>query len=137
MRALYMAVDLEKNELPLFVSTSATEVANWAGVPVVNVLSAISHAETRGTRCRFVRIRFEDDDDLFAEEDALVLKGFKEVGKYIGVTNTTVRKHKGDLPMRVIGNNRWVANKDDIDEWMKQPPEWYQRIMRRKRDEID
>ena len=83
MRALYMAVDLEKNELPLFVSTSATEVANWAGVPVGNVLSAITHSEARGTRSRFVRIYFEDDDDLFVEEDALVLKGFKEVGKYI------------------------------------------------------
>lgn len=133
MRALYMAVDLEKNELPLFVSTSATEVANWAGVPAVNVLSAISHAETRGTRSRFVRIRFEDDDDLFTEEDALTLKGFKEVGKYIGVTNTTVRRHKDDMPMKLVGNNRWVANKDDLDEWMKQPPEWYARIMRRKR----
>lgn len=133
MRALYMAVDLEKNELPLFVSTSATEVANWAGVPVVNVLSAISHAEARGTRSRFVRIRFEDDDDLFAEEDALVLKGFKEVGKYIGVINTTVRRHKDDMPMKLVGNNRWVANKDDLDEWMKQPPKWYVRIMRRKR----
>lgn len=133
MRALYMAVDLEKNELPLFVSTSATEVANWAGVPVGNVLSAITHSEARGTRSRFVRIRFEDGDDLFAEEDALVLKGFKEVGKYIGVTNTTVRRHKDDMPMKLVGNNRWVANKDDLDEWMKRPPEWYQRIMRRKK----
>lgn len=132
MRALYMAVDLEKNELPLFVSTSATEVANWAGVPAVNVLSAISHAETRGTRSRFVRIRFEDDDDLFAEEDALVLKGFKEVGKYIGVTNTTVRNHRDEMPLKRIGN-RWQADKADLDEWMKQPPEWYARIMRRKK----
>ena len=46
MRALYMAVDREHNDLPLFVSTSATEVADWAGVPVGNVLSAIMHTGT-------------------------------------------------------------------------------------------
>lgn len=132
MRALYMAVDLEKNELPLFVSTSATEVANWAGVPVGNVLSAISHAETRGTRSRFVRIRLEDDDDVFKEEDEHTVKGFKPIGEYIGTTQTTVRNHRDEMPLKRIGN-RWQADKADLDEWMKQPPEWYARIMRRKR----
>lgn len=132
MRALYMAVDLEKNELPLFVSTSATEVANWAGVPVVNVLSAISHSETRGTRSRFVRIRFEDDDEVFRIEDEHTVKGFELIGEYIGVTKTTVRSHRGELPLTRIGN-RWQAERADLDEWMKQPPEWYARIMRRKR----
>ena len=136
MRALYMAVDLEKNELPLFVSTSATEVADWAGVPVVNVLSAISHAETRGTRSRFVRIRLDDDDEVFREEDEHTVKGFELIGEYIGVTKTTVRSHRDELPLTRIGN-RWQAEKDDLDAWMKDPPEWYAKIMRRKRDEID
>lgn len=132
MRALYMAVDLEKNELPLFVSTSATEVANWAGVPVVNVLSAISHAETRGTRSRFVRIRLEDDDEVFRIEDEHTVKGFKPIGDYIGTTQTTVRNHRDEMPLKRIGN-RWQADKADLDEWMKQPPEWYAKIMRRKK----
>lgn len=136
MRALYMAVDLEKNELPLFVSTSATEVANWAGVTIVNMMSAISHAEARGTRSRFVRIRLEDDDEVFKEEDEHTVKGFKPIAEYIGVTHTTVRSHRDEMPLKCIGN-RWQAEKDDLDEWMKQPPEWYARIMRRKRDEID
>lgn len=132
MRALYMAVDLEKNELPLFVSTSATEVANWAGVPVVNVLSAISHAETRGTRSRFVRIRLEDDDEVFKEEDEHTVKGFKPIAEYIGVTHTTVRSHRDEMPLKRI-SNRWQAERADLDAWMKEPPEWYQRIMRRKK----
>lgn len=132
MRALYVAVDLEKNELPLFVSTSATEVANWAGVPVGNVLSAITHSEARGTRSRFVRIRLEDDDEVFRIEDEHTVKGFKAIGEYIGTTQTTVRNHRNEMPLKRIGN-RWQADKADLDEWMKQPPEWYQRIMRRKR----
>lgn len=132
MRALYMAVDLEKNELPLFVSTSATEVANWAGVPVGNVLSAITHSEERGTRSRFVRIRLEDDDEVFRIEDEHTVKGFELIGEYIGVTKTTVRSHRDELPLTRIGN-RWQAERADLDAWMKQPPEWYQRIMRRKK----
>lgn len=132
MRALYMAVDLEKNELPLFVSTSATEVANWAGVPVGNVLSAITHSEARGTRSRFVRIRLEDDDEVFRIEDEHTVKGFKLIAEYIGVTHTTVRSHRDEMPLKRIGN-RWQAERADLDEWMKQPPEWYQRIMRRKK----
>lgn len=132
MRALYMAVDLERNELPLFVSTSATEVANWAGVPVGNVLSAITHSEARGTRSRFVRIRLEDDDEVFRIEDEHTVKGFELIGEYIGVTKTTVRSHRDELPLTRIGN-RWQAERADLDAWMKQPPEWYQRIMRRKK----
>lgn len=132
MRALYMAVDLEKNELPLFVSTSATEVANWAGVPVGNVLSAITHSEARGTRSRFVRIRLEDDDEVFREEDEHTVKGFELIGEYIGVTKTTVRSHRDELPLTRIGN-RWQAERADLDAWMKEPPEWYSRIMRRKK----
>lgn len=131
MRALYMAVDLEKNELPLFVSTSATEVAGWAGVPVVNVLSAISHAETRGTRCRFVRIRLEDDDEVFRIEDEHTVKGFKPIAEYIGVTHTTVRAHRDEMPLMRIGN-RWQAEKDDLDVWMKDPPEWYAKLKERR-----
>lgn len=131
MRSLYMAVDLNRNELPLFVSTSATEVADWAGVPVVNVLSAISHAVTRGTRCRFVRIRLEDDDEVFKEEDEHTLHGFKEVAEYIGVTNTTVRRHRDGMPFTQIGS-RWHAEKDDIDEWVKDPPEWYAKLKERR-----
>lgn len=132
MRALYMAVDLERNELPLFVSTSATEVANWAGVPVGNVLSAITHSEERGTRSRFVRIRLEDDDEVFRIEDEHTVKGFELIGEYIGVTKTTVRSHRDEMPLKRIGN-RWQAERADLDAWMKQPPEWYQRIMRRKK----
>ena len=132
MRALYMAVDLERNELPLFVSTSATEVADWAGVPVGNVLSAITHSEARGTRSRFVRIRLEDDDEVFREEDEQTVKGFKPIAEYIGVTHTTVRSHRGEMPLKRIGN-RWQAERDDLDAWMKDPPEWYRRIMRRKK----
>lgn len=132
MRALYMAVDLEKNELPLFVSTSATEVADWAGVPVGNVLSAITHSEARGTRSRFVRIRLEDDDEVFRIEDEHTVKGFELIGEYIGVTKTTVRSHRDELPLTRIGN-RWQAERADLDAWMKRPPEWYQRIMRRKK----
>lgn len=132
MRTLYMAVDKNEKDLPLFVSTSATEVANWAGVSIVNMMSAISHAETRGTRSRFVRIRLEDDDEVFRIEDEYTVKGFELIGEYIGVTKTTVRSHRDELPLTRIGN-RWQAERADLDEWMKQPPEWYAKIMRRKK----
>ncbi len=132
MRTLYMAVDLERNELPLFVSTSATEVANFAGVSIVNMLSAITHAEQRGSRSRFVRIRLDDDDELFRFEDEHTVKGFEPIAEYIGVTHTTARNHRDEMPLKRIGN-RWQAEKEDLDEWMKDPPEWYARIMRRKK----
>ena len=136
MRTLYMAVDKNEKDLPLFVSESATEVANWAGVTITNMMSAITHAEKRGTRSRFVRIRLEDDDEVFRIEDEHTVKGFKPIGEYIGTTQTTVRNHRDEMPLKRIGN-RWQADKADLDEWMKQPPEWYARIMRRKRDEAD
>ena len=132
MRTLYMAVDKNEKDLPMFVSESATEVANWAGVTITNMMSAITHAEKRGTRSRFVRIRLEDDDEVFRIEDEHTVKGFKPIAEYIGVTHTTVRKYRDEMPLKRIGNG-WQADKADLDEWMKQPPEWYARIMRRKK----
>lgn len=131
-RPLYMVVDRENNDLPQFVSTSAREVADWAGVPLVNMLSAITHAEQRGSRSRFVRVWLEEDDDLFRIEDEHIIKGFEPIAEYIGVTHTTVRSHRDEMPLKRIGK-RLEAEKDDLDEWMKDPPEWYRRIMRRKK----
>ena len=73
---------------------------------------------------------------MFRIEDEHTVKGFKPIGEYIGTTQTTVRNHRDEMPLKRIGN-RWQADKADLGEWMKQPPEWYSRIMRRKKDEID
>lgn len=131
MRTLYMVVDLQNKDLPQFVSFSAREVADFAGVPLVNMLSAITHAEQRGSHSRFVRIRLEDDDELIAEEDAHVVNGVDSIGEYIGILGNAVRYHEKDLPVSRIGK-RWQAEKADLDEWMKDPPEWYTRYRRRK-----
>lgn len=136
MRTLYMVVDPLDKDLPQFVSFSAREVADFAGVSLTNMLSAITHAEQRGSHSRFVRIRLEDDDELIAEEDAHIVSGLDDIGEYIGILGHAVRYHMDDIPMRRIGN-RWQAEMADLDEWMKSPPEWYTKYRRRKNNEID
>lgn len=47
-RALWAVVDLENDELPLYVGMTAQEVAEWAGTTQEAVYSGIFHAKERG-----------------------------------------------------------------------------------------
>lgn len=69
MRALYMAVDLENDELPLFVGMTAQEVAEWAGTSQESVYSGIFHAAERGGRSRFARVYLGEDLVIVCNEE--------------------------------------------------------------------
>ncbi len=133
MRALYMAVDLEKNELPLFVSMSVQEVADWAGTSKESVMSSIVHAKERGAPCRFKRIYLDEDDDLLKEERTGKLIGTEEISKRIGVAATTFKRHKDEIPVR-----KWlgvlVAEEAELDEWLANPPEWLMNCWKKKEE---
>lgn len=53
---LYMVVDVENKELPLFVGT-IEEVAEWAKTTKNNIRSAISHAKKKNQKSKFVRVK--------------------------------------------------------------------------------
>lgn len=56
---LYMIVDLEENELPLFVGT-AKEVAEYAGINETSVRGLAYKREKYGMKGKYIRVEFED-----------------------------------------------------------------------------
>lgn len=65
--ALYMMVTRDKYELPLIVTESTRELANFAGVRLNAIHSAISNKKNNGRKfSRFVKVEidpFEYDED--------------------------------------------------------------------------
>lgn len=59
---IYMLIDKKDNDLPLYVGT-ARELAEYLGITKSAIFSAISHAKTRGHKCRYVEIGYEDEED--------------------------------------------------------------------------
>lgn len=121
--ALWMVVDLEHAELPLYVATNSQDIADWVGTSRTAVLSSISHAKTDGRRCQFVRVYLDEDDEILQMEREGKLIGTKEIAGYIGIAATTFRRRKNDIPVRKE-NGMLVADKDDIDAWLADPPAW-------------
>lgn len=60
---LYMVLDLENKELPLFVGT-IQEVARYEGKKTNTISSAVSHAIERGSVSRYARVEIGEDDEL-------------------------------------------------------------------------
>lgn len=54
-----MIVDLEENELPLFVGT-AREVAEYAGINETSVRGLAYKREKYGMKGKYIRVEFED-----------------------------------------------------------------------------
>ena len=52
---IYMVSDPDNNYLPLFMG-KMSEVCEFTGKSKNAILSAIGHAKTRGTNCRYTRI---------------------------------------------------------------------------------
>ena len=88
--ALWMVVDLEEEELPLYVARNAQDVADWAGTSRESVMSSISHARERDGKSKFVRIYLDDDDEILQMEREGKLIGTKEIADYIGIAGTTI-----------------------------------------------
>lgn len=63
-----MMVTNDKYELPLIVTESARELANFAGVGICTIHSSVYHAKTRNQKfSRYVRVELEDDDETQAD----------------------------------------------------------------------
>ena len=60
-RYLYMVSDMDNEELPLFVGTLA-ELSEFTGVNRTSILSAISHAKSRGSKCKYSKIGLIEED---------------------------------------------------------------------------
>lgn len=121
--ALWLVVDLEHEELPQFVGFSAQEVADWAGTTKESVKTSIVHAKERGARCRFVRVALDEDDEFIAEEFKGKLFSTETIAERIGIAATTFRRHKDEIPVR-SWNGTLVADEEELDAWMQDPPEW-------------
>lgn len=121
--SLWLVVDLEHEELPQFVGFSAQEAADWAGTTKESVKTSIIHAKERGARCRFVRVALDEDDEFVTEAFDGKLFGTKEIAKRIGIAATTFRRHKDEMPVQ-SWNGTLVADEEELDAWMQDPPEW-------------
>lgn len=58
---IWMKVTDDKYELPLVVANSAGELAKLTGQKRSSICSAITHANKRGGRCRYVRVKVDDE----------------------------------------------------------------------------
>lgn len=54
-------------ELPLVVTDTAKELSDFVGVDKNTIISAISHARTRGHRSRYIKISLKKGDGEDAE----------------------------------------------------------------------
>ena len=122
--ALWMVVDLEEEELPLYVARNAQDVADWAGTSRESVMSSISHARERDGKSKFVRIYLDDDDEILQMEREGKLIGTKEIADYIGIAGTTIRRHRDEMPI-YKENGAVIADKDAVDAWLADPPDWF------------
>lgn len=123
-RALWAVVDLENDELSLYVGMTAQEVAEWAGTTQEAVYSGIFHAKERGGKSKFVRIYLDDDDEILQMEREGKLIGTKEIANYIGIASTTIRRHRDEIPI-YKENGAVIADKDAVDAWLADPPDWF------------
>lgn len=130
-RALWAVVDLEHEELPLYVGMTAQEVAEWAGTTQEAVYSGIFHAKERGGKSKFVRIYLDPDDEVFLAECEGKIAGIEKIAAYIGTTSTTLQRHMDEVPLHRKGK-RWFALEEELDEWMKEPHGWLSGIPGRK-----
>jgi hypothetical protein len=64
-KKLYMAVETNEYELPLYVADTSRELVDWSGLSIGYVLSAISHGYSgKKTGIRFLRIEVEWEKDF-------------------------------------------------------------------------
>lgn len=61
---LWMEVDLKNKELPTGrMATRARDLARMCGIEPKGVSNAISRAKRNGTRCRYVKVVIEEEDN--------------------------------------------------------------------------
>ena len=61
---LWMEVDLKNKELPTGrMATKARDLARICGIEPKGVSNAISRAKRNGTRCRYVKVVLEEEND--------------------------------------------------------------------------
>lgn len=61
---LWMEVDLKNKELPTGrMATRARDLARICGIEPKGVSNAISRAKRNGTRCRYVKVVIEEEND--------------------------------------------------------------------------
>jgi hypothetical protein len=57
--SVYMLITQDEFELPLAIADTAVKLAQMLGIEARAIYSAISHTKTRGTKSRFVKVKFE------------------------------------------------------------------------------
>lgn len=61
LKKLYMIVDNDHQDLPLFIGT-LKETAEWANTTPNVVLSAICNAKKRKTKTKFAKVEIEEEE---------------------------------------------------------------------------
>ncbi len=60
--AIWMVVDLNNDELPLFIGQSAQDCADFVGTSYGSVMSSVSHAKRRNGKSKFVRVYCDEEE---------------------------------------------------------------------------
>ncbi len=64
-KKLYMAVETDEYELPLYVADTSRELSDWSGFSIGYILSAISHGYSgKKAKMRFLRIEIDWEKDF-------------------------------------------------------------------------
>lgn len=131
--SLWLVVDLNNNELPLFVGDSVREVADYANTTTNAVMSGIAHAKERGGRCRFVHVVLSKKDDLYKEMMQDTLVGIEQISEYLGVNRKTFKRYQSLIPHYKVGR-KFYADKKAIEQWFsKQGVPWNEKKVKKER----
>jgi len=63
MIRIWMKVTKDELELPEAVAGSALELAEILGIKENTIYKAMNRAKNRGEKCRFIRVKCEDDEN--------------------------------------------------------------------------
>lgn len=64
MCKVYMKITNDKYELPIAIADTVGELAKMCGVTTNNIYSAISHRKSGERNTSFVRVEFDEEEEL-------------------------------------------------------------------------
>lgn len=63
MTTLWMAITLDRYELPIAVADTAEQLAALVGCTKNCIYSSVSHSKTKGHKSRYIKVMIEEDSE--------------------------------------------------------------------------